>query len=179
MNIEKFSDRLIMVLALVSIFLIVDAIFINGCVLSIDSLTVGQVCPDKPKDCFIYDSLVSMSPSQSFVCTPGEPVIPINSSAYRTFCYGYILGDQKTVDILNQLGICTGILTLSANVLWVFCWMTSRWWGLLIYAILGIGGVVAIIVIQFARVPYQILILVLIFLCIILPMLAVYIVLRN
>jgi len=178
-NMENRLGRLKMVMALVSLFAMVNVVFIDGCVLSTDTLTVGQVCPNQPKDCFIYDSPFSTSPSESFVCSPGDPVIPANSSAYRAFCYRYILSGQKTIDILNQLGICTGVLSLSANVLWALCWMASQWWGLLIQFVLVIGGFVAILVIQFARVPYELLTLILVGLCLILIATAIYIVLGN
>jgi hypothetical protein len=33
-------------------------------------------------------------------------------SASYAVCYGFVLPDQSSIDILNQLGVCTGILSL-------------------------------------------------------------------
>lgn len=151
-----------------TMFMIISVVFIEECVISADALAVGELCPDQSKDCFVFDYPMAYSPSKSFECVPGEPVISSNSSGYRAACYKYILNQQKTIDILNQLGICAGLLSLSANILWLLCSIASRLLGLIILIILAIGAFVAIMVLVYTTTPYEVLTLVLITLIILL-----------
>jgi hypothetical protein len=179
MKMKESADRLKLITTLFLIFAIVNILFIDGCVISIDYLTPGQTCTDKPKDCFIFESRWSTMSSQSFVCDSGEVGIPANSSVFCAVCYRYILGDQKAVDILNQLGICTGVITLSANILWLLCWMVSHQWGWLILSLIFTGISVIATVFTFIRGPLEVVTLVLYFLWFALVVMTGWIVLGN
>jgi hypothetical protein len=179
MDLKESADRCKLIITLFLIFCIVNILFIDGCVISIDYLTPGQTCSDKPKDCFIFESRTSTISSQPFICDSGEVGIPVNSSVFCAVCFRYILGDQKAVDILNQLGICTGVISLSANILWLLCWMVSHQRSRLI--LLLIFTVISVIatVFRFIRGPLEVVTLVLYFLWFALVVMTFWIVLDN
>jgi hypothetical protein len=178
MKMKESADRSKLITTLFLIFAIVHILFINGCVISIEYLTPGQKCPDKPKDCFIFESRTSITPNQSFVCDPGEVAIPVNSSVFCAVCYRYILGDQKAVDILNQLGICSGVISLSANILWLLCWIVSHERGRLIFGLIFTGTSI-ITALTFIRGPLEVVTPVLFFLWSALVVMTFWIVLGN
>lgn len=109
----KLSTRLPVVLVLAMCFMVILAIFMDGCVFSGKYLLPGQLCISSFPYCYVFKSRFTLySPSDQFICRPDEPVIHVNASAGRAICFGVFLLDQSTVDILNQLGICSGILAI-------------------------------------------------------------------
>ena len=97
--------------------------FVFGCVVTMEYFYSGDLCPSRPKDCFVFSNSFSQAaPIDQFICNPGETIQVSNSTSYRyVVCYGYDFGAQSTLDILNQLGICTGILSiLSIGVIFVY-----------------------------------------------------------
>jgi len=62
----------------------ITMIFIVGCIGTIEYYCSGDLCPDRPKDCFVTsESLRSFSPIDQFVCNPGEIVKTPNSTSFH------------------------------------------------------------------------------------------------
>ncbi|CAF4473063.1 unnamed protein product [Rotaria magnacalcarata] len=97
--------------------LVTILVFIEGCIFSTRHVYSTKVCSERVPNCYLFKSqLTSFKPLYEFVCEPNQPVIPSNMSASYAVCYGFVLPDQSSIDILNQLGVCTGILSLVESV---------------------------------------------------------------
>lgn len=146
--------RLKFIILLSSISATALLVFLDGCVIATDVLGVGQICSDSTQHCYVFDSTWSLSMRKSFVCNLSDRVTPVNSSAIGAICRGYILNYQTTVAILNQLGICTSIIALSAVVFWFLCWLVDGWLGVIIAFISSLGGIAILVLISFSHTPY-------------------------
>ncbi|CAF3450705.1 unnamed protein product [Rotaria sp. Silwood1] len=110
---RTISSRLPFVFALGMCLLVTILVFIEGCIFSTRHVYSTKACSDRMPNCYLFKSrFTSFRPLYEFVCEPDKPVIPSNMSASYAVCYGFVLPDQSTIDILNQLGVCTGILSL-------------------------------------------------------------------
>ncbi|CAF1404539.1 unnamed protein product [Rotaria magnacalcarata] len=114
---KKLWNRLPLVFALGMCLLVTILVFIEGCIFSTRHVYSTKVCSERVPNCYLFKSqLTSFKPLYEFVCEPNQPVIPSNMSASYAVCYGFVLPDQSSIDILNQLGVCTGILSLVESV---------------------------------------------------------------
>ncbi|UJR36966.1 hypothetical protein I4U23_029674 [Adineta vaga] len=110
---KTLSSRLPFVIALGMCLLVIILVFIEGCVFSTRHVYSKKLCSDRTPNCYLFRSkLTSFRPLYEFVCEPDKPTIPSNMSASYAVCYGFVLPDQGTMDILNQLGVCAGILSM-------------------------------------------------------------------
>jgi hypothetical protein len=110
---DTLLSRLPFVFALGMCLLVAILVFIEGCIFSTRHVYSTRVCSTRTPNCYLFQSdLSKFVPLYNFVCEPDEPVIPSNMSASYAVCYGFVLPDQSSIDILNQLGVCTGILEL-------------------------------------------------------------------
>ena len=109
----KLSTRVPFAVMFSMCFMVIAVIFIDGCVFSPKYIFPGQLCQEQFPYCYLFQSRFSLhySPDQ-LVCQPNEPVLNSNTSLTRALCYGFLLPSQSTVDILNQLGVCSGILAI-------------------------------------------------------------------
>ena len=96
------------------LFTFITMTFFFGCIVTMEYYYSGDSCPSRSKDCFVFaSSFTEVAPVDQFICNPGETIQTLNSTSYRyVACFGYEFGAQSTLEILNQLGICTGILSL-------------------------------------------------------------------
>lgn len=110
---KRILSRLPFVFAVGMCLLVSILVFIEGCVFSTRHVYSTKECSPRTPNCYLFESyLTSFKPLYEFVCEPAKPVIPSNMSASYAVCYGFVLMDQSTIDVLNQLGVCTGILSL-------------------------------------------------------------------
>ncbi|CAF3472899.1 unnamed protein product [Rotaria sordida] len=110
---KTISTRLPFVFALGTCLLVTILVFMEGCIFSTRHVYSTKACSDRIPNCYLFKShFTSFRPLYEFICEPNKPVIPSNMSASYAVCYGFVLPDQSTIDILNQLGVCTGILSL-------------------------------------------------------------------
>ena len=106
-------SRLPFVFALGTCILVILLVFIEGCIFSTRHFYSKKECSTRTPNCYLFKSdYSSFRPLYNFTCEPDLPVIPSNMSASYAVCYGYVLPDQSSTDILNQLGVCTGLLEL-------------------------------------------------------------------
>lgn len=111
--VDTFMSRLPFVFAVGMCLLVAILVFIEGCIFSTRHVYSTRVCSTRTPNCFLFRSdLSAFKPLYQFVCEADKPVIPSNMSASYAVCYGFVLPDQSSIDILNQLGVCTGILSL-------------------------------------------------------------------
>ena len=93
--------------------LVIILVFIEGCIFSARHVYAKKLCSDRIPNCYLFRSrFTSFEPFDQYVCQGDQPVIPANISANYAICYGFVLPDQTSIDLLNQLGVCTGILQL-------------------------------------------------------------------
>lgn len=101
-------------------------VFIEGCIFSTRHIYSEKECSIRTPNCYLFQSDFSyFHPLYNFICEPGLPVIPSNMSASYAVCYGFVLPDQSSIDLLNQLGVCTGLLEL-VRFLYSWAYKSSR-----------------------------------------------------
>ena len=111
--IDTLSSRLPFASAVGMCLLVSILVFIEGCIFSTRHVYSTRVCSTRTPNCYLFSTdLSAFKPLYNFVCEPDAPVIPSNMSASYAVCYGFVLPDQSSIDILNQLGVCTAIQEL-------------------------------------------------------------------
>lgn len=111
--VNTLMSRLPFIFALGMCLLVAILVFIEGCIFSTRHVYAKRECSTRTPNCYLFtEDLSAFQPLYNFVCEPNKPVIPSNMSASYAVCYGFVLPDQSSIDILNQLGVCTGILSL-------------------------------------------------------------------
>jgi hypothetical protein len=122
----KLSTRIPLAVTFSMCFLVIAVVFADGCVFSGRYLLPSQPCLDQFPHCYLLDSGFSLYPvTGQLVCQPNELVISSNMSAARALCFGFLLPSQSTVDILNQMGVCSGIFSI-VKVLYPFVYRFGR-----------------------------------------------------
>ncbi|CAF4097921.1 unnamed protein product, partial [Rotaria magnacalcarata] len=80
-------------------------------------MTDGEQCPMYPMDCFIFpDTTILSSPIASYPCQPGRIGNFSNFNGSFAWCYGWIIAQQSSLNVLNQLGLCSGLIGLFAII---------------------------------------------------------------
>lgn len=107
--------------------LTITAILIfQGCVLMNTRILPNDGCPDYPVDCFVFNgsSHEPINESISFHCNPtNHTYFPDNLSDPTALCFGWIIRLQTTKEILDQLGVCTGLLGLFTTLLAIIIYL--------------------------------------------------------
>ena len=84
-------------------------VLFEGCVLASASIKNGDQCPDDPVTCFVFDNTSHSGPVSDFECVPGNTSI-VSSNATGVWCYGWIVRRNTVSRVINQIGICGGII---------------------------------------------------------------------
>lgn len=123
---QSFKSRAPFILALGTCLLVSVLVFIDGCIFSTKHIYGRRLCSDTSTFCYLFHTrFTSFTPFYQYECIPDTPVIPDNVTANHAICYGVVLLEQTSIDILNQLGVCTGILSLIETV-YPFAYRHSR-----------------------------------------------------
>ena len=158
----KLSTRLPITIVLSMCLMLLMVILTDGCIFSVRLVYPNELCSDQFSYCYIFQSRFAFyKVVDQFACQPSEPVIGSNVSANYALCYGFILPNQSTIDVLNQLGICTGILSI-VRTLYPFIYRLARYrigTICLIFVILGILVTQIILIILQFQISYVTLIL--------------------
>jgi hypothetical protein len=110
---KTVASRIPFIIALGMCLLVIILVFIEGCVFSSRQIFATKLCSDRIPYCYLFRTrFTSFHPMSVYECEPDKPVIPANVTANHAVCYGFILPEQSSIDLLNQLGVCTGILSL-------------------------------------------------------------------
>jgi hypothetical protein len=110
------------VIASINLLLMMD-----GCILQAHHLSRRDLCPPGLSDCFKMEIL---STHDRIVCQPGQLLSNFTSS--NVVCFVWVYRDQNTLNILNQLGICSSVFSLLCHTFKCSCRMSRKWWGLIL-----------------------------------------------
>ena len=114
---QTIRSRFPFVIALGTCLLVSILVFVEGCIFSSRHVYGTKSCSDRIPNCYLFKSrFSSFEPFTEYVCEPDHPVLPNNGTAEFAVCYGFVLPDQTAIDFLNQLGVCTGILSLIDSI---------------------------------------------------------------
>ncbi|CAF2990404.1 unnamed protein product [Rotaria sp. Silwood2] len=117
--------------------------FFQGCFLASARLFPNDECPDYPMDCFVSNRTHRIR----FHCNPSsEAVFPGNITNQIAWCFGWVINLQTTKSILDQLGVCTGLMGLFTTVLAIIVYLGKSVITLVISVILFASGTVGIII---------------------------------
>ncbi|CAF3839127.1 unnamed protein product [Rotaria sp. Silwood1] len=117
--------------------------FFQGCFLANARLFPNDECPDYPMDCFVSNRTHRIR----FHCTPSrEAVFPGNITNQIAWCFGWVINLQTTKSILDQLGVCTGLMGLFTTVLAIIVYLGKSMITLFLSLILFASGTVAIVI---------------------------------
>jgi hypothetical protein len=113
----------------------------EGCILASTGVYIGDDCPNDPMTCFASSSNRSSSEVGTFECVPGnKTTFPDGTNI--AWCYGWVVKRQTVSSVINQIGVCGGILGVS-GMLFAFMfrsaggetWQTRIWRVLLLLSI--------------------------------------------
>ena len=147
----KFSTKVIggyfCFLAMLTLSLTAVLVF-QGCILGNVRITPDDPCPTEyPYDCFVFNgtSRDPLTQDPTFRCDPKNttqfPAGLINGTA---LCFGWIIRLQTTDNVLNQLGVCTGLLGLFTAILALIAFLGKSFLTLILCVIFIVCCVVAI-----------------------------------
>jgi len=117
----------------------------QGCFLSNTRLLPNDNCPEYPMDCFVFNETKSqpISDNITFHCDPkNKTQFPIGVSDPTAWCFGWIIQLQTTKNVLDQLGVCTGLLGLFSTFLAIIVYL-GRSIKTLILCFICIGSCIA------------------------------------
>ena len=92
----------------------------QGCALANTRVVANDNCPEYPVDCFILNKTGNnpISDHVSFRCDPlNTTQFPSNMTDTTAQCFGWIILEQTTKNVLDQLGVCTGLISLFTTLL--------------------------------------------------------------
>ncbi|UJR29756.1 hypothetical protein I4U23_017304 [Adineta vaga] len=99
----------------------------QGCILANARVIPDGDCPEFEMDCFIFNGTSSSSPinqSASFHCFPkNKTQFPSNLQDATGWCYGWIFRFQSTKSVLDQLGVCSGLIGLFTGILAIIVYL--------------------------------------------------------
>lgn len=99
-------------------------IIFDSCILGNSQLKPGDECPSYPMDCFIFPTKTNSTVVQSFQCVPKDTAnFSLSYPEGHVICYGWIIGRQTTKNVLDQIGICAGLLGLFATIILLFSYI--------------------------------------------------------
>jgi hypothetical protein len=81
----------------------------EGCILGSAGVYIGDYCPSDPMTCFA--SNYNGSDTGTFECVPGNMTV-FPGTTDKAWCYGWIVKRQTVSSVINQIGVCGGILTV-------------------------------------------------------------------
>lgn len=94
----------------------------QGCFLANARLYPNEDCPDYPMDCFVSTETDRVR----FYCDPSSKVeFPSNITGSIAWCYGFIIELQTTKNILDQLGMCSGLIGLFTTLLAIIVFLSG------------------------------------------------------
>ncbi|UJR29754.1 hypothetical protein I4U23_017302 [Adineta vaga] len=121
----------------------------QGCVLANARVIPDSDCPEYPMDCFIFNETGTSSPineTVSFYCLPSNKTqFPSNLQDATGWCYGWIIRLQSTKKILDQLGVCSGLIGLFTTILAIIIYLGRTIKNLVLCSLIILSCLVTII----------------------------------
>jgi hypothetical protein len=116
-------------------------LLLDGCVLQVQHLSGQDLCPSETSDCF---TMGEFSSHERIACEPGG--IISNSTATHALCFIWVYSEQNTLNVLNQIGICSSVFELICHIFKFCCRVSRRRWGLILLTLLAISSLTLFIV---------------------------------
>jgi hypothetical protein len=129
----------------------------EGLFLSSANVSPGNQCPSNTMDCFVFETkTVISSPIASFVCQSGNnAVYPNSTDGDFAWCYAWVINHQTTVAVLNQLGLCSGLIGLFATIFKATFEIRHYRVGLVIVLIIIVCLVIVLIVLSVFKLSFS------------------------
>ncbi|CAF3368360.1 unnamed protein product [Rotaria socialis] len=125
-----------------------------------------EPCPMYLMDCFIFpDTTILSSPIASYPCQPGRVGNFSNFNGSFAWCYGWIIGQQSSLNVLNQLGLCSGLIGLFAIIFAFTFHVGHRKVGLAVVLIIIVSILIAFIILAVLKLSLAFLTFATLFLC--------------
>ncbi|CAF1102073.1 unnamed protein product [Adineta steineri] len=105
---------------------ITAVLMFQGCFLGNDRILPGDDCPEFKSDCFQFgeSALVPLTNNVSFVCRPSDKAeFTTNISDATAWCYGWIIAEQTTKSVLDQLGVAIALIGFFTTLLAAFIYL--------------------------------------------------------
>ena len=132
--------RLSLVWQYAAIIWTVLVLFIDGCLFQVQTLSESEMCPKYAIDCFIYENIVS---NTRITCNPGQSLSSWNSSDF--LCFVWVYNEIRAIDVLNQMGIATGVFSLLCHSFKWLCCLSRKWFGLALIILILLASITSTI----------------------------------
>ena len=119
---------------IILIIWIILLLLVDGCIVTVHFHSANDTCPTQVHDCFIGKKF---SIHERIDCQSDEIISNITTDSI--LCFVWIYSEQDTVDIINQLGICSSVFTLICLAFKLFCKISQKLLGLIFIIGLVIG----------------------------------------
>ena len=105
--------------AFVMIISIIPVLIFEGCIFASTAVVARRKCPPVSLGCFVFKLWeYSSLPINNFTCENGkDPAFANDSSRYYAWCVGLVVLDQSMLSVLNQFGVCAGLVSIWSNLL--------------------------------------------------------------
>ena len=144
---EHRKFRVLIKLLVILSIQIVAVIFFDGCILSTVLMDSDGECPSiSGSICLNMEHGIGQK-FQVFDCPPNTLISSTNITARVIICRSWMFKSQSLFDIINQLGICTSILSLLGFTFRCIYRLASwRCWGTCLIIFLGLSMLVLLII---------------------------------
>ena len=99
-------------------------VLFEGCILGNAGVYLGDDCSDDPMTFFASGDDASSTAVGTFECVPGNKTTFPNRTI-NAWCYGWIVKRQTVSKVINQIGICGGIIGVTGT-LFAFMFRTIK-----------------------------------------------------
>ncbi len=127
---------------------IIILLFTDGCIMQVHYLSKKDLCPIQTSDCFTIGKL---STDERIVCQPGQVLSNLTSS--NVVCFIWVYAEQNTLNILNQIGICSSVFSLLCVTFKCSCRMSRKCWGFILLILLLLTCISIFIVSLIINIP--------------------------
>lgn len=136
---ENKRFRVLLKVLVIICFYVVTIIFFDGCILSMIIMDPDGECPqNSDSTCFNFESAPTLNPTV-FDCPRHVLISSTNSTSRMIICYSWIIKSQSVFGVINQLGICTSILSLLGFTFRCIYRLASwKCWGTSLIILLGL-----------------------------------------
>jgi hypothetical protein len=130
-------------------------VFFEGIILGYATANNGDSCPTPKRgtpsttvDCFIFQNAFDRDPTNTSYPTQCNSSMSITFNGYSAACFAWIYADVEVIDVIEELGICAGIVALLGSLVAVMGYLCRkhRWRFLFdIAAVLAIAAIPVLI----------------------------------
>ncbi len=111
--------------------------FFEAVILSYGFVSKGDTNCPTPKygtsatvmDCFIFQNVFDTTPINKTSSIQCNGTVQLSFSGFQAGCFAWIYNDVDTIDVIEELGICAGIIAMLGTVVIILCYLCRdhRW----------------------------------------------------